>query len=159
MSMNDSWFRDSGPTVSSLASPFFSILQSFLTFVITALLLQFIVRKRPLKHSSLNRNIAGIDWNFNAWGGNDLKTFSHFLAFVIHCLTHFPMAGADDGCYNDWSHDLLVSRKVFWGNKPAHCWFHISLSSMFQILTCSFFSYLSDSYCGKDPEISTFDDS
>ncbi|CAN7036339.1 unnamed protein product [Brassica oleracea var. botrytis] len=62
MSMNDSWFRDSGPT--------------------------FVVRKRPLKLSSLTRNIAGVDWNFNAWGG------------------------ADDGCYNDWSHDLLVSKKI-----------------------------------------------
>ncbi|KAG5377177.1 hypothetical protein IGI04_041773 [Brassica rapa subsp. trilocularis] len=62
MSMNDSWFRDSGPT--------------------------FVVRNRPLKLSSLTRNIAGVDWNFNAWGG------------------------ADDGCYNDWSHDLLVSKKI-----------------------------------------------
>ncbi|CAG7879019.1 unnamed protein product [Brassica rapa] len=62
MSMNDSWFRDSGPT--------------------------FVVRKRPLKLSAINRNIAGIDWNFNAWGG------------------------AEDGCYNDWTHDLLVSKKI-----------------------------------------------
>ncbi|KAF8115651.1 hypothetical protein N665_0025s0111 [Sinapis alba] len=49
---------------------------------------EFVVRKRPLKLSSLTRNIAGVDWNFNAWGG------------------------ADDGCYNDWSHDLLVSKKI-----------------------------------------------
>ncbi|CAH2073569.1 unnamed protein product [Thlaspi arvense] len=62
MSMNDSWFRDSGPT--------------------------FVVRKKPSKLSSFNRNVAGIDWNFNAWGG------------------------ADEGCYNDWSDDLLVSKKI-----------------------------------------------
>ncbi|KAG2334444.1 hypothetical protein Bca52824_005624 [Brassica carinata] len=62
MSMNDSWFRDSGPT--------------------------FVVRKRPLNITSIKRNIAGIDWNFNAWGG------------------------AKDGCYSDWTHDLLVSKKI-----------------------------------------------
>ncbi|KNA11867.1 hypothetical protein SOVF_131170 [Spinacia oleracea] len=56
MSMNDSWFRDSGPT--------------------------FVVRKNNTK------SVAGIDWTFNSWGG------------------------VDDGCYKDWSHDILVSRKI-----------------------------------------------
>ncbi|GJV23671.1 agmatine deiminase, partial [Tanacetum coccineum] len=32
--------------------------------------------------------VAGIDWNFNSWGG------------------------IDDGCYIDWSDDLLVARKI-----------------------------------------------
>lgn len=59
MSMNDSWFRDSGPT--------------------------FVVNEGQ-SHSK--HNIAGIDWNFNSWGG------------------------VDDGCYIDWSHDLLVARKI-----------------------------------------------
>jgi agmatine deiminase len=60
MSMNDSWFRDSGPT--------------------------FVLRKG--ESSPGNQSIAGIDWNFNSWGG------------------------PDDGCYSDWSLDLLVARKI-----------------------------------------------
>lgn len=63
MSMNDSWFRDTGPT--------------------------FVVRRStaPESGDALHR-IAGIDWNFNSWGG------------------------LEDGCYNDWSHDLLVAKKI-----------------------------------------------
>lgn len=62
MSMNDSWFRDIGPT--------------------------FVVRKNGSNHGNLEQRIAGIDWNFNGWGG------------------------VDDGCYQDWSLDLLVARKI-----------------------------------------------
>lgn len=62
MSMNDSWFRDIGPT--------------------------FVVRKNGSNHGNLEQCIAGIDWNFNGWGG------------------------VDDGCYQDWSLDLLVARKI-----------------------------------------------
>lgn len=62
MSMNDSWFRDIGPT--------------------------FVVRKNGSNHGNLEQHIAGIDWNFNGWGG------------------------VDDGCYQDWSLDLLVARKI-----------------------------------------------
>ncbi|EPS63668.1 hypothetical protein M569_11111, partial [Genlisea aurea] len=57
MSMNDSWFRDTGPT--------------------------FVVR------NDKENRIAGIDWNFNSWGGKE-----------------------DEGCYKDWSLDLLVTRKI-----------------------------------------------
>lgn len=62
MSMNDSWFRDIGPT--------------------------FVVRKNGSNHGNLEQHIAGIDWTFNGWGG------------------------VDDGCYQDWSLDLLVARKI-----------------------------------------------
>ncbi|KAG5229960.1 agmatine deiminase [Salix suchowensis] len=62
MSMNDSWFRDTGPT--------------------------FVVRKNGSTHGNIKQHIAGIDWNFNGWGG------------------------VDDGCYQDWSLDLLVARKI-----------------------------------------------
>uniref|UniRef100_A0A6M2F5A5 Agmatine deiminase n=1 Tax=Populus davidiana TaxID=266767 RepID=A0A6M2F5A5_9ROSI len=62
MSMNDSWFRDIGPT--------------------------FVVRKNGSNPGNLEQHIAGIDWNFNGWGG------------------------VDDGCYQDWSLDLLVARKI-----------------------------------------------
>ncbi|KAG7944374.1 hypothetical protein I3843_15G097800 [Carya illinoinensis] len=62
MSMNDSWFRDTGPT--------------------------FVVSKSTSSSVISQQNVAGIDWNFNSWGG-----FS-------------------DGCYQDWSLDLLVARKI-----------------------------------------------
>ncbi|GAB4826374.1 hypothetical protein Ancab_009239 [Ancistrocladus abbreviatus] len=62
MSMNDSWFRDTGPT--------------------------FLVRNTTANLASGELNIAGIDWNFNSWGG------------------------IDDGCYTDWSLDILVARKI-----------------------------------------------
>ncbi|KAJ4823566.1 hypothetical protein Tsubulata_029681 [Turnera subulata] len=62
MSMNDSWFRDTGPT--------------------------FVIRKGASTPGGPEHNVAGIDWNFNSWGG------------------------FDDGCYQDWSLDLLVARKI-----------------------------------------------
>ncbi|KAK4750779.1 hypothetical protein SAY87_004261 [Trapa incisa] len=55
LSMNDSWFRDTGPT--------------------------FVASKCGLK-------VAGIDWNFNGYGG------------------------LEEGCYRDWSLDLLIARKI-----------------------------------------------
>lgn len=55
MSMNDAWFRDTGPT--------------------------FVVCNK-------DSSVAGIDWNFNSWGGSE------------------------DGCYKDWSLDSLVARKI-----------------------------------------------
>ncbi|KAF5730226.1 hypothetical protein HS088_TW20G00599 [Tripterygium wilfordii] len=62
MSMNDSWFRDCGPT--------------------------FVIAKCKSNSGALEPKVAGIDWNFNSWGG------------------------VDDGCYEDWSLDLLVTRKI-----------------------------------------------
>ncbi|CAI9113407.1 OLC1v1014004C1 [Oldenlandia corymbosa var. corymbosa] len=61
MSMNDSWFRDTGPT--------------------------FVVKKSD-SSSDKQQKVAGIDWTFNSWGG------------------------PSDGCYDDWSLDLLVARKI-----------------------------------------------
>lgn len=62
MSMNDAWFRDSGPT--------------------------FVVRNRKSTSESEVGQIAGIDWQFNCWGG------------------------PEEGCYNDWSLDIHVARKI-----------------------------------------------
>ncbi|RAL41233.1 hypothetical protein DM860_010027 [Cuscuta australis] len=62
MSLNDSWFRDSGPT--------------------------FVVKKDRENYQNLEPRVAGIDWTFNCWGG------------------------VEEGCYADWSHDLLVARKI-----------------------------------------------
>lgn len=62
MSMNDSWFRDTGPTI--------------------------VVIKSSASSGAQAPKVAGIDWNFNSWGG------------------------VDDGCYRDWSLDLQVARKI-----------------------------------------------
>ncbi|KAJ4960381.1 hypothetical protein NE237_020291 [Protea cynaroides] len=62
MSLNDAWFRDTGPTV--------------------------VVCDNITHSGDPVRKIAGIDWNFNCWGG------------------------PDDGCYGDWSLDQLVARKI-----------------------------------------------
>ncbi|KAL4036134.1 agmatine deiminase [Cucumis melo var. makuwa] len=62
MGMNDCWFRDTGPT--------------------------FVVRKSISNSGSAVESVAGIDWNFNSWGG------------------------VEDGCYADWSLDLQVARKI-----------------------------------------------
>lgn len=62
MSMNDSWFRDTGPTI--------------------------VVNKSSTSSGAQAPKVAGIDWNFNSWGG------------------------VDDGCYRDWSLDLQVARKI-----------------------------------------------
>lgn len=62
MSMNDSWFRDTGPTI--------------------------VVNKSSASSGAQAPKVAGLDWNFNSWGG------------------------VDDGCYRDWSLDLQVARKI-----------------------------------------------
>ncbi|XP_061361040.1 agmatine deiminase [Gastrolobium bilobum] len=62
ISMNDSWFRDTGPT--------------------------FVVRRNPSTSGNAEYKIAGIDWNFNSWGG------------------------LEDGCYSDWSLDMFVAKKI-----------------------------------------------
>lgn len=62
MSMNDAWFRDTGPT--------------------------FVVRDKSPTATEKIPDVAGIHWTFNSWGG------------------------IDDGCYEDWSLDSLVARKI-----------------------------------------------
>ncbi|KAI0511651.1 hypothetical protein KFK09_012281 [Dendrobium nobile] len=61
MSMNDAWFRDIGPT--------------------------FVISDSQMQSGHPKYQVAGIDWNFNSWGGSD-------------------------GCYSDWSLDILVARKI-----------------------------------------------
>ncbi|XP_074301744.1 small ribosomal subunit protein uS12-like [Silene latifolia] len=48
----------------------------------------FVVTKSALKSSEHLKSSVGIDWNFNGWGG------------------------AADGCYRDWSRDVLVAKKA-----------------------------------------------
>ncbi|KAG0467550.1 hypothetical protein HPP92_019130 [Vanilla planifolia] len=61
MSMNDAWFRDIGPT--------------------------FIISDIRSSSKLPKYKVAGIDWNFNCWGGSD-------------------------GCYSDWNLDILVAQKI-----------------------------------------------
>lgn len=62
MSMDDAWFRDTGPT--------------------------FVVRNKVETETERIREVAGIKWTFNAWGGRL------------------------GGCYDDWTHDDLIARKI-----------------------------------------------
>ncbi|KAK9996343.1 hypothetical protein SO802_021029, partial [Lithocarpus litseifolius] len=48
----------------------------------------FVVRKSASSSSASEHKVVGIDWDFNSWGG------------------------VDDGCYKDWSLDLLVAWKI-----------------------------------------------
>ncbi|KAF9617667.1 hypothetical protein IFM89_037810 [Coptis chinensis] len=46
---------------------------------------QFVVHDKAPSLGDPKHKVAGIDWNFNSWGGGD------------------------DGCYGEWSLDFLVS--------------------------------------------------
>ncbi|CAJ2664703.1 unnamed protein product [Trifolium pratense] len=48
----------------------------------------FVVRRETSKLDDADHKIAGIDWTFNSWGG------------------------LEDGCYNDWSLDTFVAKKI-----------------------------------------------
>ncbi|KAI3976788.1 hypothetical protein MKX01_008646 [Papaver californicum] len=48
----------------------------------------FVVLNKALSAEDKTPKVAGIDWTFNSWGG------------------------VDDGCYNDWSHDSVVAKKI-----------------------------------------------
>ncbi|KAJ8540488.1 hypothetical protein K7X08_032475 [Anisodus acutangulus] len=50
--------------------------------------MQFVIRNTAENAEHVASSVAGIDWTFNRWGS------------------------ADDGCYKDWSHDLLIARKI-----------------------------------------------
>ncbi|KAL0342383.1 UNVERIFIED_CONTAM: Agmatine deiminase [Sesamum calycinum] len=77
MNMNDSWFRDTGPT--------------------------FVIKNSVSSKEKLGNKIAGIDWNFNSYGLFGEKVI------IQTCLIFL---GIEEGCYEDWSLDLLIARKV-----------------------------------------------
>jgi hypothetical protein len=56
---------------------FFLILNDFGFFI------KFVVRKNGSNHGNLEQRIAGIDWNFNGWGGKILKHSSLMLNINI----------------------------------------------------------------------------
>jgi len=64
---------------------FFLILNNFSFFI------KFVVRKNGSNHGNLEQHIAGIDWNFNCWGGKILKHSSFMLninmSWVFHLAT------------------------------------------------------------------------
>ncbi|OAE31213.1 hypothetical protein AXG93_4188s1040 [Marchantia polymorpha subsp. ruderalis] len=81
MSMNDAWFRDTGPT--------------------------FLVRDIPFAAVGKAREVVGVHWKFNSWGG---------------------LSG---GAYNDWRLDELVGAKVDFDSCLSAL---IAISHGFQIL-------------------------
>ena len=100
MSMNDAWFRDTGPTVSShfpsinFASwrmfSFFRFVFLFSTLCHAVLqyrhvFAQFVVRNKVETETENIRDVAGVKWTFNAWGGTfstNLCTLSSISVLV-----------------------------------------------------------------------------
>ena len=75
---------------------------------------KFVVRNIPSEQSHMKRrDIAGIHWTFNAWGGRVLHWFYtvSISCALYHQLFHV-LPGTEEGCYPDWSLDSLVARKV-----------------------------------------------
>ena len=75
---------------------------------------KFVVRNIPSEQSHMKRReIAGIHWTFNAWGGRVLHCFFtvSISCALYHQLFHV-LPGTEEGCYPDWSLDSLVARKV-----------------------------------------------
>jgi agmatine deiminase len=74
MSMNGPWFRDMGPTVRPSLKCFFFVLTVPICSPAGGVAhcvpgLQFITRKAGPESGLTEQTIAGIDWEFNAWGG------------------------------------------------------------------------------------------
>lgn len=78
------------------------------------------MNKSKSSPGNTTNKVAGIDWNFNSWGGK-LVSYSFIFTYSLLCccmllyyhLTRSPdLTGAEDGCYTDWSLDLLVAKKV-----------------------------------------------
>lgn len=69
---------------------------------------------RPATSAWGSHRIAGIDWNFNSWGGKFWieGCFDICLRHNVAITCMFMSLGVDDGCYGDWSLDLFVARKV-----------------------------------------------
>ncbi|KAE8688913.1 Agmatine deiminase [Hibiscus syriacus] len=63
----------------------------------------FVVSKREMNSDNPEPMIAGIDWNFNGWGGESGLELDGFK-------------WVDDGCYTDWNFGLLVAKKIL-GNE------------------------------------------
>lgn len=92
---------------------------------------QFVVNKSKSSSGNTTNKVAGIDWNFNSWGGKIVsKAFIFNYSLSCCCmhlysnLTRSPhLTGAEDGCYTDWSLDLLVAKKVSETDKfpGPHC--------------------------------------
>lgn len=98
MSMNDSWFRDTGPTVSF---PFVTE-ESYLELVVSdgsqvASLcqplnhclffpLQIVVNKSSASSGAQAPKVAGLDWNFNSWGGKLQTVQTSWLLRIIQSL-------------------------------------------------------------------------
>lgn len=99
MSMNDSWLRDTGPTVSIDCLVFKTFDFPFslkLNFHNENYYLQFVVKNRITDTENPGSRIAGIDWNFNGYGGKSALLTLRFLfsdilylSFVLEYYTFF----------------------------------------------------------------------
>ncbi|VFQ89842.1 unnamed protein product [Cuscuta campestris] len=69
MSLNDSWFRDSGPT--------------------------FVVKKDRESYQNLEPRVAGIDWTFNCWGVKMMRMTRTLEAILV--IHHTELKNAKDG--------------------------------------------------------------
>jgi agmatine deiminase len=70
MSMNGPWFRDMGPTVRPPSQMFTLAVRPVFEAANCVPGLQFITREAGPESGLTEQTIAGIDWEFNAWGGN-----------------------------------------------------------------------------------------
>lgn len=93
LSQDDAWFRDTGPTfvvrnMEPTSSSLFRTNNSDTGEPSKDADLSPSPRNNPNSEGSLKRNIAGIDWDFNAWGGST------------------------GGLYPDWQRDKLVASRI-----------------------------------------------
>lgn len=87
MSTNDSWFRDTGPTVSFYSLKLCYNLCLWKYASTWRLFWQFVVRNSIPSKEKLDSKIAGIDWNFNSYGGKaTYKTFQILSLFLKYAV-------------------------------------------------------------------------
>ncbi|KAK1382775.1 hypothetical protein POM88_020510 [Heracleum sosnowskyi] len=83
----DNW-RDNAVHAQKVFAKVATAISKFEPVTVCASAAQFVVNKSKSSPANTTKKVAGIDWNFNSWGG------------------------AEDGCYTNWSLDLLVAKKI-----------------------------------------------
>ncbi|KAF3437957.1 hypothetical protein FNV43_RR20713 [Rhamnella rubrinervis] len=69
---SDNW-RDNAVPAQRMFAKIASAISKFEPVTVCASATQFVVRKGTAGAGSLVKKVAGIDWNFNSWGGKDCK--------------------------------------------------------------------------------------
>jgi hypothetical protein len=122
MSMNGPWFRDMGPTVRPPSQMFTLAVRPVFEAANCVPGLQFITREAGPESGLTEQTIAGIDWEFNAWGGNSFflhlfscssftkrKEKSHLFYLTMTSVLCFCCR---TGIYDDCRLDSAVAKKV-----------------------------------------------